>query len=251
MKILKLFFCLLVLQSCHKKKLTEVVEVPLPTAQETTKIGNPNDVNAVEGTFKLLKLSYNYDAFEPSIDARTMEIHYSKHYVNYLNNLNKAIANTENQTKSLEELLINLDVKNEDLKNNLGGVYNHNLYFESIGGKKNQIPKDTLSGAINKSFGSFENFTSVFKSTASKQFGSGWTFLIITKKGMLEVVNSQNQDNPLMPNAIVKGKPILAIDLWEHAYYLNYQNKRNQYIDAFFNIINWENIARNYEESLK
>ena len=243
-----IFFFLL---SCNDKKLTEVVEVPLPTAQQKVSIGNPDDVAAEKGAFKLIKLPYKYDALQPNIGALTLETHYSKHYLTYTNNLNKEISGTDLESLSIEEILSKLDTSNEALKNNAGGYYNHTLYWESMTPKKNMIPKDTLAGAINKDFGSFENFKSIFKDTAEKQFGSGWAWLIVDKAGKLEVISTQNQDNPLMPKALVKGTPILAIDLWEHAYYLDYQYKRRNYIEAFINIINWESVQKKYEATLK
>lgn len=244
-------FILLVLQSCHNKKLTEVVEVPLPTAQEKMSIGNPDDVKAAPGAFQMIKLQYTYDALQPNIDALTLENHYSKHYLTYTNNLNKALVGTEQETLSILEILTNLDTSNEALKNNAGGYYNHNIYWESMGAKTVEQPKDTLAGAIKKDFGSYENFLSTFKDASEKQFGSGWTWLIVDKAGKLQVTNSQNQDNPLMKNAVIKGTPILALDLWEHAYYLDYQYKRRNYIDAFINVINWKIVAKKYEATFK
>lgn len=244
------FSILLVLQSCTNKKLTEVVEVPLPSAQEKISIGNPNDVKADPGTFEMVKLPYSYDALAPNIDARTMEIHYSKHYLTYTNNLNKVIAGTELEKLTIEEILSKAVVDSSDVRNNAGGYYNHNLFWQCIGPKTTEQPKDTLASAIVKDFGSFENFKSQFKKSANKQFGSGWTWLIVDKTGKLQITNSSNQDNPLMPKALVPGTPILGIDLWEHAYYLDYQYKRKNYIDAFFNIINWDEVEKNYSALL-
>lgn len=241
----------LLLVSCNNKKLTEVVEVPLPTAQEKITIGNPEDVKADEGIFKMNKLPYSYEALEPNIDALTMETHYSKHYLTYTNNLNKVIAGTDLESLTIEEVLKKLDVNNADLRNNAGGYYNHNLFWENIGPKAGGKPNDTLAIAIVRDFGSFENFKTQFTDTASKQFGSGWTWLIIDKSGKLQLSNTNNQDNPLMTNAIIKGTPILALDLWEHAYYLKHQYKRKKYIDTFFNIINWTKVNERYLEALK
>jgi len=235
---------LLILQACQDKKLTEVVEVPLPTAQEKVSIGSPDAVKADKGAFKMVKLPYLYDALQPSIDALTLENHYSKHYLTYTNNLNKEIAGTDKENLTIEEILTKLDPSNDNLKNNAGGYYNHNMYWESMGSKKGLQPKDTLAGAINKEFGSYSNFCSLFKDTSEKQFGSGWAWLLVDKSGKLVITSTQNQDNPLMPKAVVKGTPILALDLWEHAYYLDYQYKRGKYIDGFFNCINWENVQK-------
>lgn len=240
-----------VLFSCNKKKYTEVVEVPLPTAQEKVTTGMPDDVKADEGSFQLEKLPYNYDALVPNIAALTMEMHYSKHYLTYTNNLNKAIAGTPLENLTIEEVLAKMDPSVPEIKNNAGGYYNHSLYFKCMGAKSEGQPKDTLAAAITKNFGSFDEFTTAFKDEAAKQFGSSWVWLIVDRSGNLQITSTQNQDNPLMRNAAVPGKPILALDLWEHAYYLDYQYKRKNYVDAFFNVINWNKVAENYEEALK
>ncbi|MBP7470106.1 MAG: superoxide dismutase [Flavobacterium sp.] len=240
-----------VLFSCNKKKYTEVVEVPLPTAQEKVTTGMPDDVKADEGSFQLEKLPYNYDALVPNIAALTMEMHYSKHYLTYTNNLNKAIAGTPLENLTIEEVLAKMDPSVPEIKNNAGGYYNHSLYFKCMGAKSEGQPKDTLAAAITKNFGSFDEFTTAFKDEAAKQFGSSWVWLIVNRSGNLQITSTQNQDNPLMRNAAVPGKPILALDLWEHAYYLDYQYKRKNYVDAFFNVINWNKVAENYEEALK
>ena len=233
--------------SCNDKKLIEVVEVPLPTAQEKVTIGNPDDVKANDGAFQMEKLPFNYDALAPNISALTLETHYSKHYLTYTNNLNKALLGTELENLTIEEVLAKLDLNNPEIRNNAGGYYNHSLYWKCIAPKAEGQPKDTLATAITKKFGSFDNFASQFKGEASKQFGSGWVWLIVDKSGELQVTSTQNQDNPLMRNALIPGTPILALDVWEHAYYLDYQYKRKNYIDAFFNIINWKKVGENYE----
>jgi len=233
--------------SCNDKKLIEVVEVPLPTAQEKVTIGNPDDVKANDGAFQMEKLPFNYDALAPNISALTLETHYSKHYLTYTNNLNKALLGTELENLTIEEVLAKLDLNNPEIRNNAGGYYNHSLYWKCIAPKAGGQPKDTLATAITKKFGSFDNFASQFKGEASKQFGSGWVWLIVDKSGELQVTSTQNQDNPLMRNALIPGTPILALDVWEHAYYLDYQYKRKNYIDAFFNIINWKKVGENYE----
>jgi Fe-Mn family superoxide dismutase len=237
--------------SCKRKKYTEVVEVPLPSKEEKMTIGLPEDVKADAGAFELLKLPYNYDALAPNIDAMTMEVHYSKHYLTYTNNLNKALAGTELESLPIEDIFKKLDLNNADLRNNLGGYYNHTLYFDIMAPKAGGKPSDTLASAIDKDFGSFDNFKIQFEDAATKQFGSGWAWLIVDKAGKLQVTSTPNQDNPLMPRALVAGTPILAIDVWEHAYYLNYQNKRKKYIEAFFNVINWKKVGEKYEEAIK
>ena len=237
--------------SCNKKELTEVVEVPLPSAEEKITMGVPNDVRIDEGTFQLEKLSYLYDELNPSISPLTLEMHYSKHYSTYANNLNKAVAGTELEGLTIEEVLEKLDTSIPEIKNNAGGYYNHSLYFKCISPKAGGKPKDTLASAITKKFGSFEEFTSLFKDEATKQFGSTWVWLIVDKTGELQITSTQNQDNPLMRNAVVRGTPILALDLWEHAYYLDYQYKRKLYVDAFFKVINWKKVNENYELAIE
>lgn len=249
--LLASFLFILLLLSCNKKKYTEVVEVPLPASEEKITIGMPEDVKANEGAFLLEKLPYTYDALVPAISALTLENHYSKHYLTYTNNLNAALEGTELENETIENLLKKLDPSNAVLKNNAGGYYNHSLYFKCIGPKAGGIPKDTIAGTISRDFGSFENFSTLFKEEANKQFGSAWTFLIVDKTGKLIISSTQNQDNPLMRNALVKGTPILAIDLWEHAYYLGYQYRRKNYIDAFFEVINWKKVNENYKEALQ
>lgn len=235
--------------SCNNKKYTEVVEVPLPSAQEKIIIGLPEDVKASDGSFQLEKLPFKYDALNPEISALTMENHYSKHYLTITNNLNTTLKGSPLENMTIEEILIKLDINNVDLRNNAGAYYNHNLYWKSIGTKKGETPKDTLAGAIIKNFGSVGNFTSSFKNTAQKLVGSGWVFLVVDREGKLQITTTQNYDNPLMPLAPVlgyHGKPILALDVWEHAYYLDYQYKRKNYIDTFYDFINWSKINENY-----
>lgn len=238
------------LQSCNEKKLTEVVEVPLPSAKDKLSIGSPDDVVADEGSFSIEKLPYKYEALAPNIDALTMELHFSKFYLAHTNALNRAIENTELEKLSIEEILVKMDLNDANLRNNAGGYYNHNLYFESLAPKAGGAPKDTLASAINRDFGSFEGFKNQFSNESKKQFGSAWTWLIVDKSGKLTITSTNNQDNPLMTNAPVKGTPILAIDLWEHAYYLNYQQKRKNYIDAFFNVVNWPKVQERFENAI-
>jgi Fe-Mn family superoxide dismutase len=246
--------CLFVLYlsiSCTNKTYTEVVEVPLPAPTEKVLMGVPEDVQAADGAFQLEKLPYSYGALAPHISAFTMENHYSKHYLAYTNNLNKALVGTALENLTIEEVLTKLDPAVPEIKNNAGGYYNHSLFYKCMASKAGGQPQDTLAGAITKKFGSFGNFTSLFKDQAAKQFGSGWVWLIVDRSGDLQVATTQNQDNPLMKNATVMGKPILALDLWEHAYYLDYQFKRQNYINAFFNVINWKKVSENYQEAIK
>ena len=253
-KVCNLFpylFMAIFLLACNDRKLTEVVEVPLPTAEEKVALGNPEDIKADPGSFAMEPLPYSYDALSPHIDARTMEIHYSKHYLTYTNNLNRIIAGTPQETLTIEEILTKLDMSNTILRNNAGGYYNHNVFWESMAAKSGGMPKDTLATAIEKDFGSFENFRSLFTDAAEKQFGSGWAWLVVDKSGKLQVTSTPNQDNPMMPQAVISGTPILALDVWEHSYYLNYQYKRMRYIDSFFNVINWPKVSEKYHEALK
>ncbi len=242
-----LFFSFLI--SCNKKKLTEVVEVPLPTAQEKVSIGFPDDVKANPGSFLLDKLPYPYDALAPTISPLTLQVHYSKLYLAYANNLNRILAGTEYENMSIENILAKLDVNDTELRNNAGGFYNHSLYWKSMAPEAGGTPKDTIASVINRDFGSFDEFKTAFKGEAVKQFGSAWVWLIVDKAGKLKITSSQNQDNPLMKNAAVPGTPILALDLWEHAYYLGHQNNRNGYIESFFNVINWDKVNENYLNS--
>jgi Fe-Mn family superoxide dismutase len=240
----------LLLFSCNDNKLTEVVEVPLPTKEEKITIGSPDEVKADQGSFGLTKLAFAYDGLSPAIKALTLETHYSKHYLTYTNNLNKEILNTEYENMPIEDILKKLDLNNAKLRQNAGGYYNHTLYFNVLT-PKTLTPKDTLGSSIDKEFGSFDNLTKQFKNEATKQFGSGWVWLLVDKAGKLQVSTTDNQDNPLMKNAVIPGTPILGIDLWEHAYYLDYQNRKGSYIDAFYEHINWEKVNENYKEALK
>lgn len=196
--------------------------------------------------FELPKLPYAYDALEPHIDAKTMEIHHTKHHNAYTTNLNAAIAGTDLEGKTIENILLNLDTANAPLRNNAGGFYNHNLFWTILSPKGGGEPTGELEEAIDKAFGSFEEFKAKFNKTATTQFGSGWAWLTVQKGGKLEVVGTPNQDNPLMPEIGGEGTPILGLDVWEHAYYLNYQNRRPDYIEAFWNLVNWEEVSRRF-----
>ncbi|MGM0635706.1 MAG: superoxide dismutase [Bacteroidota bacterium] len=199
--------------------------------------------------FELPKLDYAHDALEPHIDAKTMEIHHGKHHAGYTKKLNAAIEGTDLEGKEIEEILENLDLSNSAVRNNGGGFYNHRLFWKVMGPNGGGKPKGDLAKAIDDSFGSFDNFKEAFSKAAATQFGSGWAWLCVHEGGSLEVCSTPNQDNPLMPNVGCAGTPVLGIDVWEHAYYLNYQNKRPDYIEAFFNVINWDYVAKRYEEN--
>lgn len=196
--------------------------------------------------FELPALPYAYDALEPHIDARTMEIHHSKHHAAYTNNLNAAIKGTDMEGKTIENILINLDKTNAAVRNNGGGFFNHNLFWSVMSPDGGGEPKGEVAAAIERDFGSFEDFKNKFAKAAATQFGSGWAWLCVLEGGKLEVCASPNQDNPLMPGVGCGGTPILGLDVWEHAYYLNYQNRRPDYIEAFFNVINWSEVNRLY-----
>jgi Fe-Mn family superoxide dismutase len=196
--------------------------------------------------FELPKLPYAYDALEPYIDARTMEIHYTKHHNAYTTNLNAAVTGTDMEGKTIENILINLDMKNAAVRNNGGGFYNHNLYWSVMTPNGGGLPTGTLLTAIESAFGTFEEFKVKFTKAGVTQFGSGWAWLCVQKGGKLDICGTPNQDNTLMPGVGCGGTPILGMDVWEHAYYLNYQNRRPDYIEAFFNLINWTEVARRY-----
>ena len=197
-------------------------------------------------SFQLPNLPYAYDALEPHIDARTMEIHHTKHHNAYLTKLNAAIAGTEMEGKSIEALLNELDMNNAAVRNNGGGFYNHCLFWEVMSPNGGGNPSGELADAITESLGSFESFKNAFAAAAANRFGSGWAWLCVHPGGKLEVCSTPNQDNPLMPGVGCGGYPILGLDVWEHAYYLHYQNRRPDYIEAFFNVINWDKVAAEY-----
>ena len=196
--------------------------------------------------FELPKLKYSYDSLEPHIDSKTMEIHHGKHHAGYTNNLNNAISGSELENHSIEEILKNLNMENSALRNNAGGYYNHNLFWDILSPSGGGKPNGKLLESINNGFESFENFKEEFSKAAATRFGSGWAWLCVHENGTLKVCSTANQDNPLMPGLGFDGFPILGIDVWEHAYYLNYQNRRPDYINAFFNIINWEKVNEKY-----
>jgi len=194
-------------------------------------------------SFELPKLPYAYDALEPHIDARTMEIHHSKHHQGYTNNLNNAIAGTELEGKSILDILAAC-ADMPAVRNNGGGYFNHDLFWKVMSPNGGGEPTGEVADAINSAFGSFANFKDAFAKAAATRFGSGWAWLCVVD-GKLEVCSTANQDNPMM-NIGCAGTPILGLDVWEHAYYLNYQNRRPDYINAFFSVINWEEVAKNF-----
>ena len=199
--------------------------------------------------FTLPDLPYDFNALEPHIDARTMEIHHNKHHGGYTNNLNAAIEGTENEDKSIEEILAKADQLGAAVRNNGGGFYNHSLFWKVMSPSGGGSPSGALSTAIDADLGGLNKFKEAFEKAAKTRFGSGWAWLIVNKNGKLEVTSTPNQDCPLMPVAEVQGTPILGLDVWEHAYYLKYQNKRPDYVSAFWNVVNWDQVAKNYENA--
>ena len=198
--------------------------------------------------FELPKLPYATDALEPSIDTKTMEIHHGKHHAGYTANLNNAISGTALEGKSIETILASVGSASGAVRNNGGGFYNHSLFWTVIAPNAGGNPTGELASAIDASFGSFDAFKDAFSKSAATRFGSGWAWLIVVD-GKLQVTSTPNQDNPLMDIAEVKGAPVLALDVWEHAYYLNYQNRRPDYINAFFNVVNWEKVAELFAQA--
>lgn len=198
--------------------------------------------------FELPKLPYAYDALEPNIDAQTMEIHHSKHHAGYTSKLNAAIEGTDLEGHSIEDILVK-GAENKAVRNNGGGYYNHNLFWTVMSPDGGGEPTGAVADAINEAYGSYDKFKEEFSNAAATRFGSGWAWLCAHKGGKVEICSSPNQDNPLMPNVGCGGTPILGLDVWEHAYYLKYQNKRPDYIAAFFNVINWDEVNRRLEEA--
>ena len=196
--------------------------------------------------FELPQLPYAHDALEPHIDGRTMEIHHGKHHNGYTTNLNNALSGTAQEGEKIEAILSNLDMNNAAVRNNGGGFYNHSLFWSIMSPNGGGNPTGDLAAAIDEAFGSFDGFKDAFAKAAATRFGSGWAWLCVHKDGKLEVCSTANQDNPLMPGIGCEGQPILGLDVWEHAYYLNYQNRRPDYITAFFNVINWEEVNQRY-----
>ncbi len=196
--------------------------------------------------FDLPKLPYDFNALEPHIDSRTMEIHHGKHHQAYVNNLNNAISGTEADKMSIEDICRNISKFPVAVRNNGGGHYNHDLFWKILSPKAAPGPAGALADAINSAFGTFDEFKTRFANAGATRFGSGWAWLIKNASGKLEVCSTPNQDNPLMDVAEVKGTPLLGLDVWEHAYYLNYQNRRPDYIAAFWNVVNWEEVARRF-----
>lgn len=250
LSFLAISILIMAIASCKKKKLIEVVEVPLPSKEEKITMGKPEDVKANEGSFEMYVLPFQYDALAPNIDALTMETHYSKYYLNYTNKFNEKLKGTEDENVALEEIIKKVSISDAELRNDMGGYYNHTLFFENLKPKKTEAT-DTLAGAINKTFGSFTNFKTQFIDKAEAITGSGWAWLIVDKMGKLQITTTQNNENPMMRQQLVQGKPVIALDMWEHAYFFNYQNRKKTYIESFFNCIDWDKALERYEEAIK
>ena len=199
--------------------------------------------------FELPSLKYSYDALEPHIDSKTMEIHHGKHHAGYTNNLNNAIKDSDLEGKSIEEILSELNLDNNAVRNNGGGFYNHCLFWDILSPSGGGEPAGALSDAISNSFGSFDEFKTLFSKAAATRFGSGWAWLCVHPRGKLEICSTANQDNPLMKGVGCGGTPILALDVWEHAYYLNYQNRRPDYIAGFFNVVDWNSVSALFDQN--
>lgn len=220
------------------------------TNQSTNNSSNQS-TQKMSRKFEFKSLPYSYDALEPYIDKQTVEIHYSKHHKAYYDNFLKAIKGTEMESMDIMDIFKNISKYPVAVRNNSGGYFNHIFYWESMKQHGGGLPTGKLSEAIIKTFGSFDAFKKQFSEAGKTRFGSGWAWLCLDQKGMLFICSTPNQDNPLMDIAEKKGKPILTIDVWEHAYYLKYQNRRADYIEAFWNLINWEEVAKRYENALK
>lgn len=199
--------------------------------------------------FELPQLAYGFDALEPHIDTMTMQIHHGKHHAGYTSKLNAAIEGTDLAGKSIEDILKNISSQSAGIRNNGGGFFNHCLFWEVMSPNGGGLPTGEVASAIDAAFGSFDSFKEAFSNAAATQFGSGWAWLCVMPDGSLKVCSTANQDNPLMDVVDCAGTPILGLDVWEHAYYLNYQNRRPDYINAFFNVINWEKVSELYEQN--
>ena len=249
------------LQACDKtsKAADTTTTVDSIAAADSTNvvteepIGSPTDVKADPGTFQIKPLKYGYDELSTYIDATTMETHYSKHYLGYINNLNKALVDAGiNKSNIVEILKDDKALAQAGVRNNAGGYYNHLLYFDLMSPNPEKLnDKGALQAKINETFGSVDELKAKLKEAATKQFGSGWAWLIVKADGTLAVTSTPNQDNPLMPVAEVQGTPILGIDVWEHAYYLKYKNLRADYVDAFFQVLDWKEVESNYNKVAK
>lgn len=229
--------------SCGKKEELYEVEIPeSPLQVEDENLNSPKQVIANEGNFKMKGLNFEYSELEPHLDSKTVEIHYSKHHLSYLEKLNELVKGTDLEGQSIEEILISIDPENTSLINNAGGYYNHNLYWEVLTKDKTAQPTGKIAQLINRDFGSFESFQTQFKKTANNIIGSGWVWLILTDDQNLKIVSTINNSNPLMSFESTKGYPLMNLDMWEHGYYLKFKNNKNEYIENYFKLIDWNKI---------
>ncbi|MFK6999833.1 superoxide dismutase [Flavobacterium oreochromis] len=247
----KVFFiinCLVLsLLSCKKDTLVEVVDVPATPIMAVEKTETkPSDLKANEGAFQLYNLPFEYKALEPYVDSNTLELHYSKYLLPYVNALNKAVIGTKYEVLDLLNIFKNLNYSDVDIRNYAGAVYNHNFYLESIAPKAGGQPSGELLDAINRDFGSFDQFIQNFSDTSVKINGSGWTWLLSDRYGKLKIITTANNDAPQMKGLGIKGVPLLCLDMWEHAYYLKFQNRKKEYANTFFSIVNWPKIEERY-----
>jgi superoxide dismutase, Fe-Mn family len=247
-KLQILFFIPFVIaSSCKKDTLVEVVDVPAtPIVAIEQKGGKPSDLKASEGVFELYVLPFSYQALEPHFDAATMELHYSKHLLPYVNALNKSIIGKKYETMELVDILKNINFSDSDVRNFAGAVYNHNFFFETIAPKAGGEPEGELLDAINRDFGSYDDFVRQFAETSVKLQGSGWTWLLSDKYGKLRIITTPNNDSPQMKGLGIVGIPLLNLDVWEHAYYLKFQNKRREYANTFFSVVNWVKVQERF-----
>jgi superoxide dismutase, Fe-Mn family len=207
-------------------------------------------LNLIVMLFTLPELPYAYSALEPHIDAQTMEIHYTKHHQAYVTNLNNAVAGTDAAEKSLEDILVSVDKYSPAVRNNAGGHWNHSFFWKLLSEKPSLAPSGELAKAIDSKWGSLDKFKEEFNKAAMTRFGSGWAWLCVEKSGELEICSTPNQDNPLMPGVGCQGQPLLGLDVWEHAYYLKYQNRRADYVGAFWSILDWSVVEANYKNAV-
>lgn len=228
-----------------KQNITKTVMVLLPLI-----VSQNANAQATKADRPLPELAYPYNALEPYIDAQTMDLHYNKHYKGYYNNFLNAANGTDLEYKQLTDIFASVSAQPAVVRNNAGGYFNHMLFWENLTPDKT-IPSADLQKAIDENFGSINNMAELFNKAAATQFGSGWAWLVLTHDGKLAVTSTPNQDNPLMDVAAVKGTPLLALDVWEHAYYLKYQNRRPDYIAAFWNIVNWDTVSERYKKAVK
>lgn len=242
---------LTLLVSCKEDTNLVEVKIPEPEVKVSHEFSNPNDYKATGKPFKLYALPFRFDSISQPIGGKNLEYHYAKVYLNYANKLNTLIEEKQWTDKTITQICTEVKAEDVALKNNAGGFYNHTLYFEILTPKLNTQPSDTLKTALVDAFGSVANFKTSFTKTALSSFGSSWVWLLVTKNKKLEIVTTTNENNPLMVDATSKGKPLIALDVWEHAYLNNYQNNKKEYIDCFLKHLNWDLISERYQNLIE